>query len=302
MIFPFRVHWDKLLLTGVLMALVAAGGWLRHQHASLRRRMSGATAVAWVGIDYTPPPAAAPPAKTVVWSEPRAQSPGEGWRYELFGPPDITLDAERRAFVLRPNGAKPAPPENDVGTPTLVEVFPEPFRAQLVGSIGEGPARQVILINRATNETILARENQRLEPLALRVKSVRPTKQTVCDDGFGAVDEAAAAVLWDEQNDEEVVLHSGVQRLTGRLGAVLRWEKNRMELNEGTVFPVEDWVCRVERIQMNPDEVTITRTKRGLPAPESWILRTNRAAARGPQMSRPDASPINDQRIATQLP
>jgi hypothetical protein len=295
-------YYDKLLLVGVVMALVSGGIWFRSQHESLGSRLHELTDVKFVSSPYLSPAAESVKTGVTEWPEPRAQSPGEDWCYELFGPPDIAFDENRRAFVIRPIGTTPKARANTEAAPALVEVIHEPFRVQLVGSIGEGADRQAILAEAMGGDTFLARANQRFEGLALSVKSVGLKKIVLRQDEFGPVhDVVLEAILYDERNADEVLLTSGVKRFTGQLRAVLQWEEIRLELSEGTVFTAGDWVCRAERILSNPDEVVVTRTKRGLAAAEPWILR--REQNRPPHREEISAKPVQaPQRIATHLP
>ena len=259
--------------------MVACGHWFRREHDALDSRLHEPKARVWVERSDSKPSARRPASGLAVWSEPRGQSLGEEWRYELFGPPDITLDRERRAFVIRPSVAVPLPSPHGEAAPELVEVTPEPYRVQLVGSIGEETDRRAILINTHTQETFLARANQRFEELGLLVRRVGLNKVLVRLDEFGPVhDVVLEALLFDEQSAEDVLLTSGVKQLTGRLRAVVKWEGNRVELVEGAVFPTGDWVGRVARIRSDPDEVFINRTRHGMTHSELWVLRRAQGA------------------------
>jgi hypothetical protein len=295
-------HYEKVLLVGVILLLACSGFWLQRYHATLARRVHGPGKQTVGGVDFGLRPAETPAPVREAWPEPRGQSHGDEWRYELFGPPDIALDHGRGAFVVRPNLAEPkamAPAET---VPEMIEVLPEPFRVQLVGSIGDDADLRAILRDSATSETFLARPNQRFEGLGVSVSRVGYSKITVHEDEFGPVHEVVLVVhLFDERANEEVRLMNGVKRFTGRLRVALRLEGDRREFFEGAAFSLGGWAARVDRIQKNPDEVCISRTRPGKAQVETLVLRPGSEPSLPPETVSFANSGLQ-QRLASQPP
>ena len=94
-------------------------------------------------------------------------------------------------------------------------------------------------------------------------------------DAWPVYDVAAFAVLQDDRSGADVVLDSRSPKFTATPLAVLRspaGDSSPRELREGESFSDGISTYLIERIQLDPPEVAVTREAPGLPAPESRIL------------------------------
>jgi hypothetical protein len=305
MIHPLRMHYDKLLLAVAITGLGCNIGWVHRQQAGLRSLRAEAANPSIPMALYVPALQKAPAASASVWTKPRSQSRGEGWRYEVFTPPVIHYLASTRVFALAPT--EPARGAADPGLSAwgLLAVKREPYRLQLAGYFGAPDDYLVAFASPRSAEIFLARAGHRFANLELTFKSFEVRKMLVTEAEFGPVHEVAAlAVLLDEQSGREVVLDSRKQRFADGAIAVFQQPddtERRRELREGDTFAEAGSLCRIERIQLEPAEVIVSRTTPGMPAPELLVLRPMAQAAAS--TTNPEAMPrIGAGRVASNDP
>lgn len=275
MTYLIKPVYERIVLAMALVAAVASVVWFWRQQAVIRILHREPIRPVLSGPAYAASQWPLPQAPGALWSKPPAQSRGSDWLYEVFTPPAITYNRVTQSFAIassRPH-SKPVAAEHGL---QLQSVKLEPYRLQLVGYFGEPGDHQAVFTSPRTQETILARPGHRFEPLGLTLKSFDVRKVAVERGEPGPMYEVAAvAVLQDEIIDAEVVLDSRTRKLTDTPLAVFNRPgatDGPRELHEGDAFTSDDAVYRIERIQLDPVEVVVTRTSSGLLEPEMLIL------------------------------
>ena len=173
------------------------------------------------------------------------------------------------------------------------------FRLQLVGYFGSPGNYLLAFESPGSPETMLARVGKRFAELGLTLKSFEVKKVPVEHaEPWPVYDVAGIATLIDERTGAEVILDTRGRKLTDASLAVLqspgKGSKPR-ELREGDSYADAGASYRVERIQLDPAEVVVSRTVPGLPVPETRALRPATPAgsqvadqvARTPDLSTP---------------
>ncbi|MSU24932.1 MAG: hypothetical protein EXS32_14055 [Opitutus sp.] len=267
---------DKLLL-GATFVLVAASaatfGWLAYHNARAPR---GPAARVQLGAEpYTPTAGDAPAVKTDTWSLPVAQTRGRDWVYDTFTPPEIFYNARSKHFTVKPPlSAGDELPEEAFGL-ELVAVRPEPFRLQLIGYVGgEGDWRGTFE-KVASGEVFLASAGHRVADLALSIKRLEVTTVAiVLPASMTTRQRVATAVVHDERTGRDVTLTHRARQFTGGVSAFVAvpGATATRELRQGETFKVGDASYTVERIQLAPASVDITKESTTLVQPDRRTL------------------------------
>ncbi len=269
-----KADLEKPLLGLATLAFAASVIWLGQQQGAVRRLRAQPVAAVPAGASYEPAGLKPPETRVMAWPSPAVQSHGPRWHYELFTPPVIYYNAPARSFTVTPplpdQGGSEAPPGLE-----LLAVRPEEFRLQLVGYFGAPGDYRAAFISPGRPGTLLAREGRRWADLGLSFKRFAVEKIPVAHaEAWPVYDVAARAVLADEQTGAEVVLDSRARKFTETVLAVLQTATGGppREVREGDTFAEGDSTYHVERIQLEPPEVVVTRTTPGLPQPEKRVL------------------------------
>jgi hypothetical protein len=159
----------------------------------------------------------------------------------------------------------------------LLAVKREPYRLQLVGYYGVAGDYTATFVSPGSPATLLAREGHRFESLGLVLKKFSVKKlATENSGGRSGFEPGAWALLWDDRNQTQVTLVSGVPLMTDALLALLRLGPSSGQLRElrtGDAFQEGAALCRIEHIQMDPAEVVIVRELPGQKSSEKQILK-----------------------------
>ena len=295
-----KSNYEKVLVAAAAGAVVASLGWMWQQQREIQAMDEAREArVAMTGRSYAPAATWRVPATDrTPWPKAPEQSAGSGWLYELFTPPVIYYNTGARSFAVTP----PQYPTLEGGTAfglELVGVKPALFRLQLAGYFGSPDNYLIAFVSPGSPETLLARVGKRFDQLGLTLKSFEVKKVPVAhDEPWPVYDVAGLATLIDERTGAEVVLDTRMRKLADGSLAVFKSPgaggKTR-ELREGDSFADDGASYRVERIQLDPAEVVVSRTVAGLPVPETRALHPASAAgtqvadktARTPELSTP---------------
>ncbi len=286
--------WDELLLGSTLAAALASSawfGWLGHESgrphppSGSRARMSTARYV----------PAKDEPARREAghWFQPRAQSRGPGWNYEIFTPPEIFYDGETKQFaVALPGKAVESAEEAETAPIELVAVIPELFPLQLVGYVGGAGHCLGSFETTATGAMFLAGARRLVPELNLEITdfAVQRTDEPAAG-GTGAAHMVATAMVRDLRSGRVTRLASDERTYTGELLAMVATEEDDEEtlheLCQGQELQVAGETCTIDRLQREPPVAEITVTRAAPVAPRQMTLT--------PRMSRapPAASPLD---------
>ena len=269
-----KANYDKLLLGLAAVAVSASCTWWWQQQGDLRRLHALPVTAQLAGSLYELVDLKLPETKAAVWPKASAQSHGKGWLYEVFTPPVIYYNTLARSFTVRPPLY-----QTESSAPfglELLAVKPEQFRLQLVGYFGAPGDYRAAFTSPNLPGTLLARAGRHFENLGLTLKSFAVKKILVeHNDARLVYDVAAFAVLADEQTGAEVLLDSRARKFTDTPLAMLRpltGGNQPRTVHEGDNFSDENSSYCIERIQLDPPEVVVTRTTPGQVRPETKVL------------------------------
>lgn len=288
-----RTHHEKLVFALAVLALGLSLLWAQREQAVVQQVHAEPMEPRLVGSTYVQDRVSAPADPKVVWMKPVPSSADDGWLYDLFTPPDVIFDAVAGSFVAARSAGPVSPVEGTSLSLQLLAVKQEAYRLQLAGYFGHADDYLGAFVSSQTAETLLARTGHRFDALGLTLKNFDVRTVLLEENEAGPVYEAAAlAVMHDEQTGTEVVLDSRKRLFTDNLLAVFRLPgeaHTSRELREGDSFAIADTVYRIERIQLEPAEVVLSRTAPELPAPELQVLRPLAQTVTEPRpTARPD--------------
>ncbi|MSU72862.1 MAG: hypothetical protein EXS43_11045 [Opitutus sp.] len=267
---------DKALIGAALaLVLVSAAAF-----ATLTARKVGMPrgSVATVQLQdgpYTPAIAEASPVKTDTWTPPGAQSRGREWIYDTFTPPEIFYSARTKQFTVRPPQGLTEDEVEEVFGLELQSVKPEPFRLQLIGYVGGDGNWRGTFENVLTGEVFLASAGRRVGSLALSIISLDVQPQpVVLDHSMTTNQRVATAIVRDERNGRNVTLTHRQRHYTGTGFAflTLTGQSSMREVRAGDAFKLGEITYRIDRVQIAPPAVEITKETPGLPQPERRTL------------------------------
>ena len=152
---------------------------------------------------------------------------------------------------------------------------PEPFRLQLIGYVGgEGNWRGTFQ-NLVSGEVFLAGAGRRMPDLGLTIKSLAVAAVPVAlTDSMTTRQRVATAVVRDERTGRDLTLTHRERYFTGGLSAQLAapGESAPREVREGETFQLGAASYRVEKIQLAPPAVDVTKESPALAQPDRRTL------------------------------
>ncbi len=263
------------LATSFCIALVSALAFGALAWRDTRSPSGPAARVTLSDAPYKPTAPDVPTVKTELWSQPGAQSRGRDWVYDTFTPPEIFYNARSKHFTVNPPlGMGDAVPEEPFGL-ELVAVRPEPFRLQLIGYVGTDGDWRGTFQNVATGEVFLASAGYRVDKLALRIISldVHPV-DIALPKSMTTRQRVATAVIQDERAKREVTLTHRERQFTGGLSAfvALPGETAAREVRERETFRIGDASYHIEKIQLAPPNIDVTKESPALAQPDHRTL------------------------------
>ena len=230
---------------------------------------------------HEPVASEAPPVKAETWAAPVAQTRGREWIYDTFTPPEIFYNARSRQFTVRPPSSL-LDEEFEVFGLELVAVRPEPFRLQLIGFVGDGNSWKGMFQNVVSGETILATSGHRVAKLGLTIKRFDVKSQEIgLPESMSSRQRVATAVVTDEKTGRDVVLSHRERMFTGTLSAFVAapGETTTREVRTGDVFKLGDATFKVEKLELDPPTVDVTKEAPSLTQPYRQTLRPREADA-----------------------
>ncbi len=214
-----------------------------------------------------------------TWGKPPASSRGRGWVYEVFTPPEIFYDAETRRFRVAGKNSVEALSRSSDSTDfgiELVAIEAAEFPLQLVGYVGEPGTYQGIFVNVETTETFLGTAGRRVPELGLILETFGVMRKAVAiAESMTVTELVAEARVRHEVSGETTLLTdrtratSGVRRV--RLRAVAG-DNADWVAEVGDVRRIEAGLYRIEKIQLAPPGVTISKESAGVIANERRTL------------------------------
>ena len=280
-----------LAAAGLALVSAAVGGTLAWRQA--RAPQAAIATVELADTPYAATVAEAEAIKTDLWAPPPPQTRGRDWVYDTFTPPEIFYNARSKHFTVKPPATvtEDAIVEEAFGV-ELVAVRPEPFRLQLIGYVGgEGTWRGTFEIV-GTGEVFLGGAGRRLPKLGLTVKSLEVLPVDIkIPESMTTRQRVATAVVLDEKTGREVTLTHRERHFTGGLSAFVAstGDTATREVRTGETFRVGDASYRVEKIQLSPASIELSKEAPTLAQPDRRTL-IPRESDDGPAPS--DAPPL----------
>lgn len=262
---------DKLLLACAALLFAASGAAI----ALLVR----------LGIGLQPPPvgqvqlaemtytaSVAEPAlvKTETWPAPAPQKRGREWIYDTFTPPEIFYNPRTKQFTVKPPTAAAEAVEEPFGL-ELIAVRPEPFRLQLIGYVGDRGTFE----NTLTGEVFLGAAGKRVPALGLTIVGFDVRLQPIAlRDSMTTQQRVATAVVRDEKTGRDVTITHRERHFTGTVSAFVAAEgaNAAREVRSGDGFKLGAATYRVEKVQLTPPQIEVTKEAPTLPQPERRTL------------------------------
>lgn len=263
------------LLSALALAIVSAGvcGWL-----TWRATAGPRTAVQMVDLADTPYVETVKDAevvKTDVWAAPAAQTRGRDWVYDAFTPPEIYYNARSKHFIVKPPAALVVADDSVVEEPfglELVSVRAEPFRLQLIGYVG---TERGTFENVATGEVFLAGSGYRVAKLGVTIQSFKVTSTEIkIAQSMTTRQLVASAVVLDEKTGKTVTITHRERFLTGGYSAFVAptGDASTREVRTGETFKAGDASYRVDKIELSPPSVELTKESPSLAQPDHRTL------------------------------
>lgn len=270
----FQPQHRLLLAAGALLVLSAGAFAALTWRANRATRVTPAP-VALAEGDYTAVFAEAAPLPPAAWAPPPAQTRGREWVYDTFTPPEIFYHARTRQFSVKPPaGFGDDEPAEPFGL-ELVAVRPEPFRLQLVGYVGGEGNWRGMFEDVVSGEVVLASAGRRLPKLGLAIERLEVRAQPVAfADSMTTRQRVATAVVRDERTGNEIALTHRERTFTRTLSALVaaEGETAAREVRVGETFKAGLATYRIERIELTPPAVEVTKESPTLAQPERRTL------------------------------
>jgi len=273
----FKRRHDRYLFALSAAAFAGSLVWTWQANREVRQMRAPPVALHPNPGGYRPVAHPEPAATRKPWPEPAAQAAGAGWVYELFTPPIIFYQRQSAAFVVMPPaGAVEAAPPFDF---ELAGVERERYRLQLAGYFGQPGGYTAIFANRGTPDPLLIREGNPDAASGFTLKSFsvrRVPPDRVEDVSISVTEVAVVAELFDDRTGSTVLFDSRRPAFTDAFVATIRStgpDRTLREVRAGEVFSMGMRTYRIDRICLQPAEVTVDRRQTDLSLTESFVLR-----------------------------
>jgi hypothetical protein len=267
---------DKVLLGSAALVVVASA--IVFGGLAWRRSPESGVPVATVELaeaEYVATVQVIPPAKTRAWTAPAPQSRGREWLYDVFTPPEIFFNARTRQFTVRPPSSLVDEELEEAFGLDLIAVQPEPFRLQLIGYVGEEGNWRGMFENLLSREVLLAGAGHRLPNLALSIKNleVRPHPIALAES-MTTRQRVATAVVYDERAGHDVTITHRERHFTGTVSAFVAaaGQAATREVRAGESFKLGDATFTVERVQLSPPAIEVTRQSPHRSQPDRRVI------------------------------
>lgn len=264
------VFFAAAALTIASAAGFGFAGWRK-----LRSAPAGENAVRLAEAPYVPARIEAGSFKTAGWNPPSSQSHGREWVYDLFTPPEIFYNARSKQFTVKPpSGFLEDEPVEAFGL-ELAAVRPEPFRLQLIGYLGEEGNWRGTFENLVSGEVFLGTAGRRIPELGVTIRSLEVRAQPVAvGEGATSRQRVATAVVLDERSGREVTVTHRERRFTDSLSALVAapGATATREVRPGETFKFGEAAYRIEKIQLSPPRIEVTKESPGRVQPDRRTL------------------------------
>jgi hypothetical protein len=215
------------------------------------------------------------PIKSVSWDAPSAQSRGRDWVFDTFTPPEIFYHPRSKQFTVKPPASLLDEETEEAFGLELVAVRPQPFRLQLIGFVG-GPGNwRGTFENLASGETFLASSGRRVPNLSVTIESLDVQPQAiVLPESMTTRQLVATAMVRDELTGRTITLTHRERRFTDTNAALVAapGETTAREVRAGDTLKVGEATYRIDKVQLNPAAVEVTKESAHLSQPDHRTL------------------------------
>ncbi|TVP75736.1 MAG: hypothetical protein EA353_13335 [Puniceicoccaceae bacterium] len=214
------------------------------------------------------------------WPEVSEQS--TGWRYDVFTPPKIFIDAEGRFSA---EGWTPPPPPVPFGV-YLADIQRKPYRIQLEGYIEEDTSD-------ASKSLLLFFDEERDRQLRVRPGNTAAdsefelrefTIQRVRNEE-GGIERVAKAVIYDLRKNETVTLRHGQRRYDSGVTVLIRSNEHpdfELSLSEAPAeFETPGGSYTLQEINLEDSSITVEKHSTEETEPETKTLQTRARSSTG---------------------
>lgn len=281
---------DKVLIAAAFALLLASAGafaLLAMKHP--RAKPGTIPQVQLADATYTAVAPDAPPVKAETWGAPVAQTRGRDWIYDTFTPPEIFYNSRSKQFTVKPPSGLGEEELEAFGV-DLVSVRPEPFRLQLVGYAGDEGSGKGIFLNVASGEVFLAKAGHSVPKLGVSIKKLEVARQPIAfKDSTTTRQRIATAVVRDERANRDVTITHRERLMTGLNFAMITpsGQTAAREVREGDTFKLGEATYKIDKIQIAPPSMEITKESPQLTQPDHRTLKP--LEIEGPDTPEPDA-------------
>lgn len=281
--------YDKLLLL-VAVLLLAGGAFLYLQNSGQAPTVAVPAAAALADNPYVPEVVPSTESTEANWPEVEVQS--TGWRYDVFTPPKIFIDALGR---FSEQGWEPTPPPPPFGI-YLAEMVRKPYRIQVEGYIEEDrsdPSKTLLLMfDEEAQQQVRARPGDEKPAAEFKLLSFDINRIRDADNNIEVV---AKATILDQRTGEEVVLIHGERRYESGVTVIIRSELDasyRQELTQApTGFTGPAGTYTLAEINLEDSSVTVEKLASEEREAEMRTLQARTSTSSTPPISTPSSAP-----------
>jgi hypothetical protein len=282
--------YDKLILA-VALLLLAGGVFLYFQNSSATPSLDASVNAQPGDKAYIPQEVLASASTDANW--PLAEPQSTGWRFDVFTPPKIFIDANGQ---FTEEGWEPPVPPPPFGI-YLASIDRKPYRIQLEGYIEEDrsdSAKTLLLMyDEEAQQQVRARPGDEKPDAEFKLLSFDIDRIRDADNNVEVI---AKATILDERLGEEVVLTHGERRYDSGVTVVIRSEEDPNYVKELTEVPIdfEGPMGQYTLLEINLEDTTVTVKKQGVEdeEPETRILKVHSSSASSqPKPNRPRPRP-----------
>lgn len=274
---------DRILVGAALLALAGSGVWFGvFADPAVASRLTAAPSPSRQLAEASALAAVPEPGAEAFWRAPVAQRRGNDWTYDVFTPPQIRYEPRSGRLTVMPDETAPTAHEATrvLGDPdfrmTLKRIEPEPFRLQLLGVVGMREAPRGVFENVLSGEVLLLGAQSSVGALALTVEQVFVERSRAADAGDSPPPvPVAKAIVRDERTGARMTLTTAARLFTAELVAVVGIPSSDGEtqaVREGDQIRDGAVVYRIDKIQLAPAAVSVSKWGAGQLAPESRTL------------------------------
>jgi hypothetical protein len=278
--------YDKLLIA-IAVLLLAGGVFLYLQKTGQVPSLSAPAEVAPAQNPYVAESVVAAESTEASWPAVPAQS--TGWRFDVFTPPKIFIDANGQFTQV---GWEPPEPKAPFGI-YLADIVRKPYRLQFEGYIEEDrsdPSKTLLLLfNEEAQQQVRARPGDEKAEAEFKVIDFDINRIRDADNNIEVV---AKASILDQRTGETVVLTHGEREFDDGVTVILRSEGNPAFQKELSKAPAEfeGPLGQYKLVEINLEDSSVTVEKQASEDEESES-RVLSVRSGTPAPTSPDRSP-----------